>query len=193
MRVAVLCEYSGLVRDAFAARGHEAWSCDILETESPGRHYKGDAFRFLNSRPDWDLIIGHPPCTAMAVCGNRFYSGTEERKQAQLWTRKLWDLCLTRAPKVCFENPVSTLSQIMPVKASYIHPWQFGHPETKKTGLWLWNLAPLEPTDNVFEEMMALPPQQRHRIHRMPPGPDRGKERSRFYSGIANAMAAQWG
>ena len=183
MKVLIACEYSGVVRDAFAAKGHDAWSCDLLPTESPGNHIQGDICNALSA--NWDLIIAHPPCTAMAVCGNGTYAGTKARSDAEQWTRRLWDLCVMMTSKVCFENPVSTLSKVMPVKAQYIQPWQFGHGETKKTGLWLHNLPELQPT-NIVEG-------REQRIWKMPPSPDRGKERSRFYPGIAKAMADQWG
>ena len=194
MKILVACEYSGIVRDAFAARGHDTWSCDLLPTESPGAHYCGDINAFLDIDSDWDIIVAHPDCTKMAVCGNGTWANTPERLEAQAWTRKLWDRCCKIARKgVCFENPVSTLSKVMPVKAQYIHPWQFGHPETKKTGLWLHNLEPLEETNNVWLEMMELPPKERHKVWYASPGPNRGKDRSRFFPGIAKAMAEKWG
>ena len=192
MKVLIACEFSGVVRDAFAANGHDAWSCDLLPTESPGNHYQRDITDVLD-RSTWDLIIAHPPCTAMAVSGNSTYAGTQARIDAEQWTVALFRFCQQCAPKVCFENPVSSLSRVMPMKAQYIQPWQFGHPETKKTGLYLWNLPPLVETNNVYDEMMALPPKERHRNHWMSPGPNRGKERSRFYPGIAKAMVDQWG
>lgn len=194
MNVLVACEFSGIVRDAFLKQGHDAWSCDLLETERlPERHFQGDINEVLDRGYLWDLIIAHPDCTKMAVCGNKTWANTKGRLDAQEWTRRLWDKCCKRALKVCFENPVSTLSRVMPVKAQYIQPHQFGHPETKKTGLWLWNLPPLEPTNDVYEYMMTLPKKERHKIWYASPGKDRGKERSRFYPGIAQAMAEQWG
>ena len=182
------------MRDAFLATGHNAWSCDIEASESRNdKHIQMDIFRCLSSYGEWDLIIAHPPCTAMAVCGNGTYAGTQERHDAQHWTYLLFHRCLDVASRVCFENPVSTLARVMPMKAKYFQPWQFGHPETKKTGLWLHNLPPLEPTDNVYDHMMTLPKKERHKIWYASPGEDRGKERSRFYPGVAAAMAEQWG
>ena len=182
MRVLVGCEYSGIVRQAFDDAGHDAMSCDFLDTEIPGAHYKGDIFSVLVK--GFDLIILHPPCTHMAVCGNRYWSGTKERQIAVAWTRKLWNTAIRHADRVALENPVSVLSSEWQKPTQYIQPWQFGHGETKKTGLWLHNLPPLVPT-NIVEG-------REQRIWKMSPSPDRGKERSRFYPGIAAAMAQQW-
>ena len=180
--------------NAFRYAGHGAWSCDILATEGPEKyHYRGDIFDCLDTLGSFDLIIAHPPCTNMAVCGNSTWANTRERLDAEIWSRNLWDACMASAPRVCFENPVSTISRALPVKAKYVQPWQFGHPETKKTGLWLHNLPPLVPEDDVYEYMMTLPLKERHKIWYASPGPNRGKERSRFYTGIANAMVNQWG
>lgn len=196
MKVLVAFEFSNTVSQAFRDLGHDVMSCDLEPSEGPSKyHYQGDVFKCLRaSRPNfWDLIIAHPPCTHMAVCGNSTWANTPERIEAQEWTRNLWDLCLLSSPRVCFENPVSTLARALPVKAQYVQPWQFGHPETKKTGLWLHKLPPLIPTDNVYEHMMTLPEKDRHKVWYASPGDDRSKERSRFYPGIAKAMAEQWG
>lgn len=184
MDVLVGCEYSGVVRDAFAEAGHNAWSCDVEPTESGLKHYQGDIFAVLDNTGPWNLIILHPPCTHMAVCGNRYYAGSQERKDAIAWTVRLWNAAIQHAGRVALENPVSVLSTQWRKPSQYIQPWQFGHGETKKTGLWLHNLPPLEPTKIVSG--------REERIWKMPPSPDRGKERSRFYSGIAAAMAQQW-
>jgi len=195
MKVLVACEYSGTVRDAFIKQGHDAMSCDLLETESPGPHYKGDVFDMLNDR--WDLIIAHPPCTALAVSGNSTYAKEmpkyNERIKAAAWTEKLWNRCKEVSPKVCFENPVGTLRTYtdMP-KPNYVQPYQFGHKEQKKTGLFLYGLKPLEETNNVYEEMMKLPKNIRERMHYLPPSPDRWKIRSTTYFGLAEAMSIQW-
>ena len=197
MRVLVLCEYSGRVRDAFIKMGHDAWSCDLLPSESfLGPHYQGDVFDMLNQ--SWDLIIAHPPCTALTVAGNRHYGEGklkyQERLDAAAWTDKLWDACKKAAKRVCFENPVSVLSRLTSLpKADYIHPHGFGHKEQKKTGLHLHNLKPLKPTDDVYDEMMLLPKRERERVHHLPPSPDRWKLRSTTYQGVAQAMAEQWG
>lgn len=185
MRVLVACEFSGTVRDAFAALGHDAWSNDVLECERGGQHLQGDCMDAIRSRA-WDVIVMHPPCTALAVSGNRWYGigrpMNAERLRAIDWTMGLWRLAVEHAPRVCMENPVG----VLPVKATqYVQPWQFGHGETKRTGLWLHGLPPLMPTD-VVDGRVA-------RIHRMPPSPTRGLERSRTYPGIAAAMATQWG
>ncbi len=184
MRVLVACEYSGRVRDAFIAKGHDAVSCDLLPTDVEGPHYQADCFEVI--RHGWDLIIMHPPCTALAVSGNRWYGKGmpkhEERHEAIDWTMRLWNLAMDCAPKVAMENPVG----VLPFKpAQYIQPWQFGHGETKKTGLWLHNLPPLTPADIVEG--------REQRIWKMGPSPERAKMRSETYVGIANAMADQWG
>lgn len=191
MRVAILCEYSGIVRDAFINRGHKAISVDLLDSEAPGPHCKSDVFDFLDCR-EFDLIIAHPPCTYLAVSGNRWYANSQEREASIEWTNKLWKECVKRSARVCFENPVGVLSTRSDLpKPQYIQPWQFGHKETKKTALFLYNLTTLKETDNVYEDMMTLPAKERHRIHYL--GGGRGHERSKTYTGIAKAMASQWG
>ena len=185
MRVLVACEYSGKVREAFRAVGHDAWSCDLLESDDASEyHIQGDCIPVI--RQGWDLIIMHPPCTTLAVSGNRWYGRGMPRHNERLdsieWTMRLFELAKSRADQVAMENPVG----MIPLPASqYIQPWQFGHGETKKTGLWLHNLPLLRPT-NVVEGREA-------RIHKMPPSADRWKKRSETYQGIADAMAAQWG
>jgi hypothetical protein len=189
MRVLVACEYSGVVRRAFRAKGHDAWSNDLLDAEdSPEYHFKGDCFGVI--RLGWDIIIMHPPCTALAVSGNRWY-GTgmpmfDKRLEATAWTQRLWQVAKENADKVCMENPVGVLNKVEGLpKPQYIQPWQFGHGETKKTGLWLHSLPYLIPT-NIVEG-------REQRVWKMPPSENRWKERSRTYEGIAAAMAAQWG
>ena len=195
MKVLIGCEYSGIVRDAFIKKGHDAISCDLLPTDKPGAHFQGDVFELLNER--WDLIIMHPPCTALAVSGNAHYgSGMakyNQRLESVEWTRKLWEACKKVCDKVCFENPVGVLTRLggFP-KAKYIHPWQFGHMEQKKTGLFLHNLEPLKVTNDVYEAMMLLPKRERERMHYLPPSKDRWKIRSTTYQGIADAFANQW-
>ena len=195
MNVLIACEYSGTVRDAFIARGHDAVSCDLLPTESPGPHYQGDVFNMLNGR--YDLIIAHPPCTSLTVAGNSTYGEGQAKYQERLdsveWTKKLWKACVSVSDSVCFENPVGVLQRLGGFhKPQYVQPYQFGHLEQKKTGLFLHNLPELEPTDNVYEEMMKLPKRERERLHYLPPSPDRWKIRSTTFQGIADAMAAQW-
>lgn len=183
-KVLIGFEYSGITRDAFIAEGHDAISCDLLDTERPGPHWKGNILEPL-AHAGWDLIILHPPCTYMAVSGNRWYSGTPEREQAQSWTRYVWDRARAGCNLVALENPVSTLTKVLGPCDDSIQPWQFGHGETKRICWWLHNLPPLKPT-NIVEGREA-------RVHRMPPSKERGKLRSRWYPGIAEAEAKQWG
>ena len=196
MRVLIGCEYSGVVRDAFIAKGHDAISCDLLPTDKPGPHYQGSVLDLLNER--WDLIIMHPPCTALTVAGNGTYGvgmvKHQERMKSAVWTEALWDKCKSVSDKVCFENPVGVLTRLttMP-KANYVQPYHFGHKEQKKTGLFLYGLKPLQETNNVYEEMMLLPKNIRERMHYLPPSPDRWKIRSTTYQGVADGMAEQWG
>lgn len=181
MRVLVACEYSGTVRDAFAARGHDAWSCDLLPTERLGNHIHGDVLQHLHR--NWDLMIAHPPCTHLAVSGARWFKDKQiEQADALDFVRRLLDPPI---PRIALENPISIISSRIRKPDQIIQPWQFGHGETKATCLWLKNLPKLIPT-NIVEGREA-------RIHKMPPGPDRWKERSRTFEGIAQAMAEQWG
>ncbi|WP_111732215.1 DNA cytosine methyltransferase [Roseovarius amoyensis] len=183
MRVLVACEYSGRVRDAFIARGHDAMSCDLLPTEQPGPHYEGDVRDVLDY--PWDLMVAHPPCTHLAVSGARHFEDKRQRGLQQASVSFVMMLAKADIPRIAIENPVSILSSVWRKPDQIIHPWQFGHGETKATCLWLKGLSPLQPT-NVVDG-------RDDRIHKMPPGPDRWKERSRTYPGIAGAMAAQWG
>ena len=189
MRVLVACEYSGVVREAFRAKGHEAISCDLLPTDKTGPHIQGDCIPVIE-RNHFDLIIMHPPCTALAVSGNRWYGRGmpkhAERLAAVEWTRELWELAKRKAGAVAMENPVGVLPKMAGMEpAQYIQPWQFGHGETKNTGLWLHNLPKLKPT-NIVDG-------RENRIHRLPPTEDRWKIRSTTFTGIAEAMAEQWG
>ena len=200
MDVLVGCEYSGIVRDAFLDAGHYALSCDLLPTESDkGDHWHGDIFECLRNTSSWDLIILHPPCTHLCVSGNRWYGrgqpGHHKRLEAIEWTAKLINLAQTKSQFVVVENPVGVLSKEWGPASQYIQPWQFGHQEMKKTGLWLSPGLPLlQPT-----KVITPPGPEDHeeyyrwqRIWRMAPGPNRGKERSKFFPGIAKAMAEQW-
>lgn len=183
MKVLVACEYSGRVRDAFIARGHAAMSCDLLPTESVGPHYQGDVRDVLYG--DWDLMIAHPPCTHLAVSGARHFAAKRASGAQQEALDFVRMLLASSIPKIALENPISIISTAVRKPDQVIQPWQFGHGETKATCLWLKGLPPLIPTD-VVDGREA-------RVHRMPPSPDRWKERSRTYQGIANAMAEQWG
>jgi len=184
MRVLIACEFSGVVRDAFTALGHEAWSCDLLPSETDGHHYQGDVLDFLRWNPlHFDLMIAHPPCTHLAVSGARWFKQKQkEQAEALDFVRALM---AADVPRICIENPVSVISGFIRKPDQIIQPWQYGHGETKKTCLWLKNLPRLTPTDIVEG--------REPRVHMMPPSPDRWKNRSRSYEGIAKAMANQWG
>ena len=187
MKVLVACEFSGVVRRAFREMGHDAWSCDLLPAEDGSEyHWKGDALTVagLTKRegPYWDMMIAHPPCTHLAVSGARWMKAKGRLVDDALdFVRQLMDAPIER---ICIENPISIISSRIRKPDQIIQPWQFGHGETKATCLWLKNLPPLVPT-NIVDGREA-------RVHKMPPGPDRWKDRSRTYEGIAKAMAAQW-
>lgn len=183
MRVLIACEFSGIVRDAFINRGHDAMSCDLLETESPGPHYKGDVKDVLDY--PWDLMVAHPPCTDLSVSGARHFAAKKIDGRQNKSVSFFMMLAKTDIPKIVIENPVSIISTLWRKPDQIIQPWQFGHGETKATCLWLKNLPLLVPT-KIVEGRKAI-------VHRMPPGPDRGKKRSLTYRGIANAIAIQWG
>ena len=180
MRVLVACEFSGVVREAFGSRGHDAWSCDLLPCDSP-RHIQGDVLEVIDR--GWDLMIAHPPCTHLAVSGARWFKDKREEQSAALeFVQSLMD---APVPRICLENPVSVISSRIRKPDQIIQPWQYGHGETKATCLWLKGLPELEAT-NVVEG-------RDNRIHRMAPSADRWKKRSVTYTGIAEAMANQWG
>ena len=181
MKVLIACEYSGAVRDAFIRGGHEAMSCDLLETETSGPHYQGDVRDVLDE--GWDLMIAHPPCTHLAVSGARWFKEKQrEQTEALEFVRLLMDAPI---PRIAIENPISVISSKIRKPDQIIQPWQYGHGETKATCLWLKNLPCLRPT-NIVEG-------REQRIHRLPPSPDRWKIRSATFPGIAAAMAEQWG
>ncbi len=183
LKVLVACEYSGTVRDSFIRGGHDAMSCDLLPTETPGPHYQGDV-RDLLEYP-WDLLIAHPPCTHLAVSGARHFEAKRMDGRQQAAVSFFMRLANCGIPRICIENPVCIMSELWRKPDQIIQPWQFGHGECKATCLWLINLPALVPTDVVDG--------REQRIWRMPPGPDRWKERSRTFSGVAEAMAEQWG
>lgn len=184
MKVLVACEYSGRVREAFRALGHDAWSCDLLPAEDGStKHIQGDVLRHLDPG-NWDLMVAHPPCTHLAVSGSRWFP--EKRASGEQQEAIDFFLALARAPipRIAIENPVCIMSSVWREPDQVIQPWQFGTGEVKATCLWLKGLPPLVPTKIVSG---------RHpRVHLMPPSPDRWKERSRTYEGIAAAMAQQW-
>jgi hypothetical protein len=193
MKVLVACEYSGRVRDAFAARGHDAWSCDLLPSEAPGQHLQCDVLTVLDR--GWDLMIAHPPCTYLCNSGVRWlYGGRGTVRDPVRWSameegaRFFHRLLHSGIPQLGVENPIMHryATEIVGRRPDQIvQPWQFGEPESKGTGFWLVNLPKLVPT-HVVEE-------RRQRVHLESPGPDRWKRRSLTYPGIAEAMAVQWG
>lgn len=181
-RLLVACEYSGVVRYAFAAKGWDAWSCDLLPSERPGQHYQGDVFDILYSQ-HWDMMIAHPPCTHLASSGARWWPMKRaEQAEAVEFVRRLMDAPIER---IAIENPVGYLSTAIRKPEQIIQPWQFGHGEVKTTCLWLKNMPKLQPT-NIVEGRYQ-------RCWKMSPSQDRAKERARTYTGIAEAMAEQWG
>lgn len=200
MRVLVACEYSGRVREAFRARGHDAWSCDLLPAEDGSPfHIQDDALHVARQgRPavadhlyaftyyePWDMMVSHPPCTHLAVSGSRWFGLKRQSGEQQEAIKFFMALADMPIPRIAIENPVCIMSSVWREPDQIIQPWQFGHGETKATCLWLKGLPPLIPTKIVEG--------REPRVHRMSPGPDRWKERSRTYEGIAEAMAQQWG
>ena len=189
MKILVACEFSGIVRDAFAARGHDAWSCDLMPSETVGKHFQADALTRVLHAPfthtRWNLIIAHPPCTHLSVSGARWFPA----KRADGSQQRAIDffMAMVSAPceRICVENPICIMSRIYRKPDQIIQPWMFGHGETKATCLWLKNLPKLVSTDIVSG--------RENQILKMGPSPTRAQDRSRTYAGIANAMAAQWG
>lgn len=183
MKILIACEFSGVVREAFRKLGYDAWSCDLLPSEIPSnKHIQDNVLNILNWKK-WDLMIAHPPCTYLAVSGARWFKDRQEEQKAAL--KFVRQLMHAPVPRICIENPISIISTQIRKPDQIIQPWQFGHGETKSTCLWLKNLPKLIPT-NILEGREA-------RVHKLPPSPDRWKERSRTYQGIAEAMAKQWG
>lgn len=198
MSVLVACEYSGRVREALRAKGHDAWSCDLIESEDGSPfHIVGDALEIGSSR-EWDMLIGHPPCTYLANSGVRHLSRDVSRwskmEAGAAFFMALWNLPIGR---ICLENPImhsharALIGGMRPFQV--IQPYMFGHMESKATGLYLKGLMPLRPTSDLKAATMALPARVRQRLHYLPPSPTRWKERSRTYPGIAAAIADQWG
>lgn len=195
MRVLIACEFSGIVRDAFAARGHDAWSCDLLPTERRGQHLTGNVLRFLTE--GWDLMIAHPPCTYLSNSGVSWlykdYDRWGDMAQAAVFFKTLLNAPIH---KIAIENPIPHKHAMQIIDRKYsqlIQPYEFGHMESKATCLWLQNLPPLITSENVYEPMMELPKRDRQRLHYLPPSPERAKLRSMTFPGIAKAMAEQWG
>lgn len=197
MRVLIACEYSGRVRDAFIKRGHEAMSCDLLPTESDGPHYQGDVFDIIND--GWDLLIAHPPCTYLTVSGlhwNKWNSDRAQKTEESLqFVQRLLDAQIDR---VALENPIGCISTRIRKPHQIIQPHQFGEDASKATCLWLKGLPPLQATGNFSPRITAdgknrWSNQTDSGQNRLGPSPDRWKERSRTYLGIAEAMSNQWG
>lgn len=184
MKILIACEFSGIVRDAFIKKDHEAISCDLLPTESHGPHYQGDV-RDLLYYP-WDMVVAHPPCTDLSVSGARHFA--QKKFYGRQYASVSFFMMFTKldhVEKIVIENPVSIMSSLFRKPDQIIQPWQFGHGETKSTCLWLRGLPKLKPTNIVNG--------RESRIHKMPPSKERWKNRSIFYQGFADAMAEQWG
>lgn len=196
MKVLIACEYSGAVRDAFIAAGHDATSCDLLTTDVPGPHYQGSVLDIIND--GWDLMVAHPPCTYLSVSGMHWTTrGLRDPKlteDALDFVRLLMDAPI---PRIAVENPISVISSRIRVPDQIIQPWQFGHDASKKTCLWLKGLPKLVPTEIVDPRIVDGKKRWGNQCdsgqNKLAPSPDRWKERSKTYSGIASAMAAQWG
>lgn len=195
MKVLVACEYSGTVRDAFKAKGHDAWSCDVLPTDREGQHYQCDVREVLDK--DWDLMIAHPPCTYLTNSGVTWLHRDPFRWQKLDEAAEFFRILVNAPiPRICIENPIMhkhAKERIGVHQSQVIQPWMFGHMEQKATCLWLKGLPLLKPTNDVKAEMLKLPDSQRQRLHYLPPSKDRWKIRSTTFQGIADAMAEQWG
>jgi len=206
MNILIGCETSGQVREAFRKLGHNVWSCDIRPAQDGGQHIQREVLDAIKRGPSkslsWDLIIAHPPCTALCVSGNHKYSkgkiGHQKRRKSVTWTTRLWLSALANAERVCFENPRGVLSNTIMGKASQsIQPYQFGHDASKTTDLWLYNLPKLKGTNNINPRWVGRNPRWANQTdsgqNRLGPSIDRWRIRSQSYSGIAEAMAQQWG
>lgn len=193
MNVLVACEFTGVVREAFAARGHNAWSCDIIPSEKPGNHYQCDVEFLLEMPIQWDLLIAFPPCTYLCFAGIRWNTNNPEREaktqDAVHMFKHLWECSI---PKIAIENPVGVIPRRTGIKWSQmIHPWEFGHQEEKKTCLWLKGLPLLTPTD--IQEIREQKIFRKSALRGAGSSKTRSQDRSRTYPGIAKAMANQWG
>lgn len=195
MKVLIACEFSGTVRNAFIARGHDAISCDLLASEKPGPHFQGDVFNIIND--GFDLMIAHPPCTYLTNSGVTWLHKDIKRWPMLFDGAKFFKKLLNaNIPKIAIENPIMhkyAKSIIGVDKSQVIQPWMFGHPESKATCLWLKGLPPLIESNNVKDDFLKKPKKEAQRIHYASPGPDRWKIRSMTFNGIADAMAQQWG
>ena len=203
MKVLVACEYSGVVRDAFAKAGHDATSCDLLPSESPhGKHFKGDVMEILAQ--DWDILIAHPPCTYLCVSGIHWNNKRPERAAQTEGALKFVEALLgANIPKICLENPIGVISTRIRKPNQIIQPYHYGHDASKQTCLWLKNLPPLQPTKFIEPRIVTTPSGKKanrwanqcdnYGHDSLPPSADRWKIRSATYQGIADAMVEQWG
>lgn len=193
MKILVACEESQAVTKCFRDKGHEAYSCDIIETsgDHPEWHLKQDVIPLL--KEDWDMIIAFPPCTHLAVSGAAHFAAKRADGRQQQGIDFFMEFANAKCPRICIENPIGIMSTHWRKPDQIIQPWMFGHPESKATCFWLKGLPKLEETDNVKELFESLPKNQRMRIHYLPPSKDRAKLRSKTFSGVAQAMADQWG
>ncbi len=200
MKILIGCEESGTVREAFSKLGHDAWSCDLIPSRVPGNHIQADILTVLGD--GWDMAIFHTPCTYLSNSGVcHLYNKDGSRNQGR-WEKMERDALLFKAtmganiPKIANENPIMHKYAVAIIgrrQDQVIQPHMFGHPESKATCLWLKNLPALIKTNDVKELMKSLPKNQQQRLHYLPPGPDRQRERSKTFQGIADAMAEQWG
>ena len=191
LKVLVACEFSGTVREAFKKLGHDAWSCDLLPTDVEGQHIQGDVLEILNNQ-DWDLVIAHPPCTHLTVSNAKNWAELQANGKQQAAIDFVEAIYFSDCPHICVENPVGALStkSRLGKATQYIQPYEFGHPEQKKTGLWLKGLPKLKGTK--FIDVSGLPKKEVQRLHYLGPSKDRWKLRSTTYKGIAEAMATQF-
>jgi hypothetical protein len=195
MHILIACEYSGTVRDAFIAKGHDAMSCDLLPTDVPGPHYQGDVFDIINN--GWDMMIAHPPCTYLSVSGMHWTArGLRDPQLTEDALDFVMRLMAASIPSIAVENPISVISSRIRKPDQIINPWQFGHDASKRTCLWLKNLPLLTPTDIVEPRIVNGKKRWANQTdsgqNRLPPSEDRWKIRSETYTGIAQAMADQW-
>jgi hypothetical protein len=207
VRVLVACEFSGIVSGAFRVLGHEAWSCDLLDTESAtarawGLHWQGDVLEYMSrQKRDFDLIIAHPPCTYLTNAGVRWLYNPDGTRNEDRWRlmeqgAEFFNEFKARAPRVCIENPImhGHAMALCGPWSQTVQPWQFGDPEFKRVCLWLENLPPLVPSNTLVPPKPGTPEHKAwSKVHRASPGPNRAKDRSRFFLGLARAMADQWG
>ena len=200
MRILIGCEESATVREAFRKLGHDAWSCDYQPSRIPGNHIQADVLSVIND--GWDMAIFHTPCTYLSNSGVQWLYNRDGSQNQERWENMRRDALLFKAtmdakiPRIANENPIMHKYAIEIIgrrQDQVIQPWMFGHPESKATCLWLQNLPPLVITNDVRDEMKKLPKNKQQRLHYLPPGPERQRERSTTFTGVAEAMASQWG